>query len=569
MKRLYSFDGLWLALVVLGWAELPVGAANLYVDSLDDGGKGSLRRAIFSARSGDTIGFLVNGRITLTTGELAIGKHLTIAGPGMKLLAIDGNGASRVFNILSNTTATISGLTITNGLDVGILDGTEENEAGAAGGVLNDGNLTLVDCSISGNKAQGAGGGGYWINFAGTAYGGGLLNNGSLNLENCSITGNVAIGGWIDQQWNYRLAGAARGGGIANHGTLSLSRCTVSGNAANGGSSAYICGAGIGGGILNTGILSLTRCTIDNNSANGGSLWQQFGPYAGGRGAGGGIANEGTLNLNTCTLVVNRAWAGMSVVNGTGPPADGGGIWNSETGGVARVLSCTISSNDCRGMLGQFPGDSNGGGISTAIGGFSASVTIENSIVSGNHAWDECDCGTAHGMDVMGPVISGGFNLVGDTYSSSGWAGTDVRTLSPGLGPLQDNGGPTRTMALLPSSPAIDQGYSPGWPIDQRGFPRPVDFSSYRNAAGGDGSDIGAYEVQPILDIGFCGFDGIKTNKFACELPGIGGVYSSPFRITRNGTNYGVLLVPTNSPDASKFRIQTASGTKSLMKLLP
>ena len=69
-------------------------------------------------------------------------------------------------------------------------------------------------------------------------------------------------------------------------------------------------------------------------------------------------------------------------------------------------------------------------------------------------------------------------------------------TANPDLGPLQDNGGPTQTMALLPGSPAIDTGDSSGLSTDQRGDPRPVDFSGLPNAAGGDGADIGAFELQ-------------------------------------------------------------------------
>ena len=65
------------------------------------------------------------------------------------------------------------------------------------------------------------------------------------------------------------------------------------------------------------------------------------------------------------------------------------------------------------------------------------------------------------------------------------------------LGPLQDNGGPTFTHALLSGSPAIDQGKNlSGAASDQRGFSRLVDFPAIANATGGDGSDIGAFEFQ-------------------------------------------------------------------------
>ena len=60
--------------------------------------------------------------------------------------------------------------------------------------------------------------------------------------------------------------------------------------------------------------------------------------------------------------------------------------------------------------------------------------------------------------------------------------------VNPLLGPLQDNGGPTFTHALLPGSPAIDAGRSVGLTTDQRGAPRPVDDPAIPNASPGDGT---------------------------------------------------------------------------------
>jgi hypothetical protein len=66
------------------------------------------------------------------------------------------------------------------------------------------------------------------------------------------------------------------------------------------------------------------------------------------------------------------------------------------------------------------------------------------------------------------------------------------------LGALQDNGGPTRTHALLFNSVAIDQGYSDATFVDQRGFNRPVDYPG-SNVDGGDSSDVGAYEFGGVV----------------------------------------------------------------------
>jgi len=95
---------------------------------------------------------------------------------------------------------------------------------------------------------------------------------------------------------------------------------------------------------------------------------------------------------------------------------------------------------------------------------------------------------------------SSSYNLIGIGGSGGLVNGVNhniVGAAHPGLGPLQDNGGPTQTHALLPSSPAIDKGSSFGSTTDQRGLPRPYDNPRIPNAEGGDGSDIGAFEKQP------------------------------------------------------------------------
>ena len=98
---------------------------------------------------------------------------------------------------------------------------------------------------------------------------------------------------------------------------------------------------------------------------------------------------------------------------------------------------------------------------------------------------------------------SGGYNLVGVSIDGDGFGANDLTgtvdaPLDARLGPLQDNGGLTFTMALLPGSPAIDQGVSQGLSTDQRGMPRTADQPNITNASGGDGTDIGAFELPVI-----------------------------------------------------------------------
>ena len=145
------------------------------VTSNADSGAGSLRQAILDACDGSTITFDMNqvtSPITLTTGELLIGKNLTINGPTSTGLTISGNNASRIFNVQSGTVA-ISKMQISGGTVTGGNNG---------GGVLNAGTLTLINTTVSGNTAANQGGGVY--------------NSGTLTLVNSTLSGNTGtLGG--------------------------------------------------------------------------------------------------------------------------------------------------------------------------------------------------------------------------------------------------------------------------------------------------------------------------------------------------------------------------------------
>src|SRR5260221_8247563 len=92
--------------------------------------------------------------------------------------------------------------------------------------------------------------------------------------------------------------------------------------------------------------------------------------------------------------------------------------------------------------------------------------------------------------NALGTVTSLGYNLSSDNGGGFLTNATDQINTDPLLGPLQNNGGPTLTHALLTNSPAIDKGKRDAIPalasnIDQRGSPRPGDFAGNANAAGG------------------------------------------------------------------------------------
>ena len=115
----------------------------------------------------------------------------------------------------------------------------------------------------------------------------------------------------------------------------------------------------------------------------------------------------------------------------------------------------------------------------------------ENTIVAGNSA-------DAGGADLDGP-IEAVFSLIGSPSGATltePVAGSNLIGVDPQLGPLGDNGGPTQTMAITASSPAVNKGAG-GLAADQRGQSRPVAYPGvpFSAAAGANGADIGAYRA--------------------------------------------------------------------------
>ena len=485
------------ALTLLSGAGLPALATTRTVTSInDDRGTNTLRRIINASVAGDTINFSVTGTIVLIdngfdpeTGQLQIYRSINIIGPGATNLTISGNNTHRVFEFMAGTTNTLSGLTISDG-----------RESGA------DGSDLYVTCPGPVGVVQ-------HPTVGGDGIGGGILNSGDLVVSNCVLIGNVATGG------------AGGSGRNRRTGTICGSPAGLYTAAGAAG------GDGKGGAIFNGGTVGLWNCTFSSNSASGGPggsgghefsspNWPDIGPYPGAQGGsalGGAIYSTGLVRVVNCTLACNTVAGGgggeggysqtsrRSANGGDGGSADGGAL---AIFAVRFLTSCTIISNSVAGGSGGNAGQgalSGTNGLDGAAlgGGVYVSTSdgfIRNTIIAGNS-------GTA--PDVSSPNIgSGGFNLIGMTDGSSGWISSDLTgsilfPLDPHLGPLQLNGGATPTMALLEGSAAIDHGNSGGSDdphTDQRGFTRPVDLldAIYPNASGGDGADIGAYEVPPF-----------------------------------------------------------------------
>jgi uncharacterized repeat protein (TIGR01451 family)/CSLREA domain-containing protein len=298
----------------------------------------------------------------------------------------------------------------------------------------------------------------------GPAAGGGVANDGTLTLDGVTVTGNGVAG----------TGGAA--GGIANSGSLTITNSVIANN-----------GAKFIGGISSAGPLMISNTTIANNTAS---------PGVGSTGeTPGGIFASNNTVLTNVTVANNSGSVGgvfaagsMTITNSTisgntsGCPGDNnpcaGGIANS---GNLVLVNSTIANN--AGAV--LPNQPMASGVASAGG----SAVVRNTIIANNVT----QFSGPPDSNCAGALTSQGNNL--DSGTTCGFtAPGDLQNKDPRLGPLQNNGGPTFTHALLADSPAVDAGSNAACPAtDQRGVGRPIDGN-------GDGvpvCDIGAFEYQP------------------------------------------------------------------------
>ncbi|HEX8077097.1 MAG TPA: choice-of-anchor Q domain-containing protein [Chthoniobacterales bacterium] len=305
--------------------------------------------------------------------------------------------------------------------------------------------------------------------------------SGTVSISGITITNGSAI---------------TRGGGINNSGgTVNVTNCIFLNNVAH------------DGGAMNTdgGTLNITNCTFRGNDVigNGGGIAINFSGHVNVMNStfGGNIAGDGDPNADgggaICNGSSNFAGSGiLKVTNSTfvANSAFTGGAISTLMAGEVYVTNSTFSGN--------FVGFSNQGG---AIASDSTGpVNVKSSILAGSTG----GVNFPNRSDVSGIFNSAGYNLVSKSDNSTGFTqatdevGTIASPLDPKLDPagLQNNGGPTQTIALQPGSPALDKGTSSGLngnlTTDQRGSPfsRTTNYTNIAEASGGDGTDIGAFE---------------------------------------------------------------------------
>lgn len=376
------------------------------------------------------------------------GGALHITGPGSsELLRVQctGNLAAAEGGGLWNGSGTM--LVRASTLSGNVASGADPDQGG--GGIFNAGGSVTVETSsvISGNVADGTSGSG-----------GGVLNDGgNLMIRESSISSNLAN----------RAGGAIE---VTGGSQSTIEDCTVESNIAGPMDTAN---PGNGGALHISGdaVVTALRSNFEANEAanEGGGLWN---------------SGAGTLVVDACAVIRSSA-------------PDGGGIFNQSGGGMTELRNTTVSSNTAASGAGARVEGGNlsllhvtlaGNTAGTSAGGIEAAggtVSLVNSLLADNTSPD--------GSDLLGPGVTASFSLVENADASTGLSdGIDGNRIGadPQLAALADNGGPTRTMRPMSTSPVIDAGNSgaPGiGDFDQRGpgFDRLI----------GSSVDMGAVEV--------------------------------------------------------------------------
>jgi hypothetical protein len=413
---------------------------------------GSLRFVAKNAVSGDTIDLTqlpACSVISLQNGEIALNQNdLTLIGPGSDLLRITGKYASRVFNHTGSGNLQISGMSIVQGT---ISTTTQDARGGC---IYSRSNVRLDHVTVAYCTAHASDAG---------AYGGGISALGDLVLTSSSLSNNKATAGSND---------ASIGGGALASGDLTVMTSNVDSNKAEGELAS-------GGGIASVfgRNITITASTVSANEAVSTSV--------GLASTGGGVS----VTQADSVVIANSTLSGNLA----------GGASSSSGGGLYVQIASTITLESVTIAQNTATGDTGGAKIAATVPATLHNALIANNFVDHAGTIEESDLATRCSSGACNS-IGGSHNLVGVTTAQ---VPSDTITDCPFLGPLADNGGPTRTHALMSGSAAIDSGDAAGaGTYDQRGDPFMRISGPY--------PDIGAYELTPSDTVFSSTFEGCR-----------------------------------------------------------
>ena len=496
---------------------------------------GVLQIQYSSITASPTVGIWSSGNATL--------NGVTVSGCSGSGIHNEGTMAIADSQIYSNTCSTDGGgIWSSNSIQVtGCRISNNTTSNGRGGGIFNSGIATIYKTTISSNTCNSGQGGGVYdagqslvfksclvaYNVSkgqdgtgggggGAGWGGGVYLGGTnVVATNTTFSANTVVGGNGAAGYGGKGGGLLGGsGGVGGQNASCGQTGTAGSNAQNGGYGSGGGGGGAGGAaypgeaahqtsscykFCNWSGNYVTYGCGSHNVTFGGGYFSGYNPCPN---------TLPSVNLHNCPYYTESpacspSAGGSSGTGGNGGCGGGGGFPSGSGGcysgsatatsggggasfgsgifvksGSLKLVSCTVALNEADG------GSPGGHGLG-AVANESGQIFLVNTIIGANSS------GSSDGPDVYGIFSSLGYNFIGNTSGSTGWnAVWDYQNATPlSLGPLQDNGGPTLTCALLPDSLCILSGTSVGAPsTDQRGVIRPA-----------NNIDIGAYQFTTLL----------------------------------------------------------------------